>query len=259
MSKARSYNFSNKQESDGRNISFIVEFELLTASSGISKLPNPTTVEELESATDDDTLADCCPWLDWTKCNCNCSSFPALGNVFIDSQTRIKKDNEISDSDEYDEDDVATLFEDEFGFNNEDSQDEIDDTLYSEYVALRGSSFHEDCQATLKKCRELLSAKRTVELRVRPELENTRDCNALIIQAKVDEQWDRIGYIPKEKVPKFTAAIRQNELKEIRFKNIRCQYVMRDNPTWTFMASVLVVKSGKWLPNDGKYRYNDCI
>ena len=179
--------------------------------------------------------------------------------MFLDSQTPIKKDNEISDSDEYDEDEVAAFYEDEFGCNNKGNQEESADTLYSEYVALRGSSFHEDCQATLKKCRELLIAKRTVELRVCPELENTRDCNALIIQAKVDEQWDRIGYIPKEKVPKFTAAIRQNELKEIRFKNIRCQYVMCEYPTWTFMASVLVVKSGKWLPNDGRYRYNDSI
>ena len=251
-------NFSYTQESDGRNISFIVDFEVLTASSGISKLPKPRTVDELESATDDDTFVDCCPWLDWTTCNCNCSSFPALGNVFLDSQTP-KNENESSDSDEYHEDDVATFHEDEFGCNNEDSQEECDDTSYTEYVALRGSSFHEDCQATLKKCRELLSAKRTVKLRVCPEPENIRDCNALIIQAKVDGQWDRIGYIPKEKVPKFTAAIRQHELKEIRFKNIRCQYVMCDNPTLTFMASVLVVKRGKWLPNDGKYRYNDSI
>ena len=251
--------FSNKQESDRRNISFIVEFEVLTAPSGISKLPKLRMVEEPESATDDDTLADCCPWLDWTKCNCNCSSFPALGNVFLDSQTPIKKDNEISDSDEYEEDDVPTFYDNEFACNNEDSQEESDDTLYSEYVALHGSSFHEDCRAALKKCRELLRAKRTVELRVCPELENMRDCNALIIQAKVDEQWDRIGYIPNVKVPKFTVAIRQNKLKEIRFKNIRCQYVMCDNPTWIFMASVLVVKSGKWLPNDGKYRYNDSI
>ena len=208
MSNAHSYFF--KQTGKRRKeYLFIVEFEVLTATSGISKLPKPRTVEELASATDDDTLAECCPWLDWTKCNC--SSFPALGNVFLDSQTPIKKDNEISDSDEYDEDDVATFYDNEFACNNEDSQEESDDTLYSEYVALRGSSFHEDCQATLKKCRELLRAKRTVELRVRPELENMRDCNALIIQAKVDEQWDRIGYIPKEKVPKFTAAIRQNE------------------------------------------------
>ena len=105
----------------------------------------------------------------------------------------------------------------------------------------------------------MLGAKKTVELRILREPENIKDCNALIIQAKVDIQWDRIGYIPKEKVPKFTAAIRQNEVKEIRFKNIRCQYVFSDNPTWTFMASVLAVKTGKWLPNDGKYRYNDSI
>ena len=100
---------SNKQENDGRNISFIVKFELLTSSSGISKLSKRRTVEELASATDDDTLADSCPWFDKTKCNCNCASVPALGNVFLDSQTPIKKDNEISDSDEYDEDDVATF------------------------------------------------------------------------------------------------------------------------------------------------------
>ena len=192
-----------------------------------------------------------------------CTNFPAMGNVLINSETTFPATSPSSDSGQSDEDDNVTFFEDHVVDHEDDEEsdkgEEKSATLYTEYVALRGSSFHEDCQVTLKKCHELLGVKKTVELRILREPENIKDCNALIIQAKVDIQWDRIGYIPKEKVPKFTAAIRQNEVKEIRFKNIRCQYVFSDNPTWTFMASVLAVKTGKWLPNDGKYRYNDSI
>ena len=68
--------------------------------------------------------------------------------------------------------------------------------LFTEYVALRGSSFHADCQSTSKICREILAAKETVEPRLQTEPNNIRDCNAIIVQAKVNLQWDRIGYIP---------------------------------------------------------------
>ena len=74
--------------------------------------------------------------------------------------------------------------------------------LFTEYVGLRGSSFHADCQSTLKKCRKILVAKGTVtvELRLQTEPDNIRDCNAIIVQAKLNLQWDRISYIPKEKI-----------------------------------------------------------
>ena len=67
--------------------------------------------------------------------------------------------------------------------------------FFTEYVVLRGSSFHEDWQATLKKCRQILSAKVEVELSHQNEPDNIRDCNAIIVQAKVNSQWDRISYI----------------------------------------------------------------
>jgi len=54
---------------------------------------------------------------------------------------------------------------------------------FTEYVGLRGSSFHADCQSTLIKCREILAAKRTVELRLQTEPDNMRDCNAINVQA----------------------------------------------------------------------------
>ena len=60
--------------------------------------------------------------------------------------------------------------------------------LFTEYVGLRGSSFHADCQSTLKKCRKILAAKGTVELRLQTEPDNIRDCNALIVQAKLNLQ-----------------------------------------------------------------------
>lgn len=212
----------------------------MVPSSGIAKLPKPRLIDELEKVVDNDSLADCCPWLDLTQCKCNCTNFPALGNVLVCSETTVPAINTSYDSDEFDEDEDVNFSENEFVVVDDEEEEsdkgEKSDTFYKEYVALRGSSFHEDCQATLKKCRELLGAKKSVELRVLPEPENMRD-----------------------KVPKFTVAIRKNELQDVRFKNIRCQYVMSDKPTWTFMASVLAIKSGKWLSNDGKYRYNDSI
>lgn len=212
----------------------------MVPSSGIAKLPKPRSIDELEKVVDNDSLADCCPWLDLTQCKCNCTNFPALGNVLVCSETTVPAINTSYDSDEFDEDEDVNFSENEFVVVDDEEEEsdkgEKSDTFYKEYVALRGSSFHEDCQATLEKCRELLGAKKSVELRVLPEPENMRD-----------------------KVPKFTVAIRKNELQDVRFKNIRCQYVMSDKPTWTFMASVLAIKSGKWLSNDGKYRYNDSI
>ena len=96
-----------------------------------------------------------------------------------------------------------------------------------------------------------------VEFRLQNEPDNIRDCNAIIVQAKVNSQWNRIRYVPKEKVPKFTSAVRNNELRLMKFKNIKCQLILTDSPKWTYLASVLVTKIGKWLPNDGLYKYND--
>ena len=95
------------------------------------------------------------------------------------------------------------------------------------------------------KCRDKLCSKEEIELRALPEPDNVRDKNALIIQAKVNDQWDRIGYIPKEQVRKFTVAIRNNEVKIIKFKNIKCQALMSDAATRVYAASVLVTKTCK--------------
>ena len=82
-----------------------------------------------------------------------------------------------------------------------------------------------------------------------------RDKNAIIVEVDIKDSWARIGYIPKQKAPKFTTAIRHRG-KGNKFKNVKCQYVMADTPLWTYVASVLVIKVGRWPPNDYKYRYS---
>ena len=99
------------------------------------------------------------------------------------------------------EDEVQEFEEEEYLYEPCDEREAVEESapLFTEYVGLRGSSFHADCQSTLKKCREILAAKGTVELRLQSEPNNIRDCNAIIVQAKVNFQWDRIGCIPRKK------------------------------------------------------------
>ena len=225
-----------------------MDFEIVSVSSRVSKQPKPTSTEDLENSTEDDSPADCCPWLELTRCQCNCTNFPRFGKVLVNGDTPVA--GSVDDSDESsseDEEQNDTNQDDVEEASEEEEEHEESVPMFAEYVPLCGSSFHQDCQSTLKKCRELLCAKESVELRVLPEPDNLRDCNAVIIQAKVGSrsQWDRIGYIPKEKLPKFTAAIRNNEIKYVKFRNIKCQFIMTDTPTWTYCASVMVTKTRK--------------
>jgi len=256
------------QESDGRQVTFIGDFEVV-GKVGASKLPKPKLMEELENSSEDDTFSDCCPWLDLTRCRCSYTEYPRLMNVVLPDCTACHnqpENNGANSSSEESDEDIVIVDEIHEEYEEEeyleepcDEREAVEESvpLFTEYVGLRGSSFHADCQSTLKKCREILAAKGTVELRLQTEPDNIRDCNAIIVQAKVNLQWDRIGYIPKEKVPKFNSAMTNGELQDAKFKNIKCQYIMVDSPKWTYIASVIFTKAGKWLPNDGLYKYND--
>ena len=52
----------------GRKITFIVDFDVV-GRSGVSKLPPPKSMEDLENSTDEDAFAECCPWLDLSRCH----------------------------------------------------------------------------------------------------------------------------------------------------------------------------------------------
>ena len=91
-----------------------------------------------------------------------------------------------------------------------------------------------------------------------PEPTNIRDKNAVIVEAYVDNEWCRVGYIPKEKLRKVIVAIRNNEIQKVEFKFIGFMFIP-DLNDWLYNPRVLISKLGHWLPTDANYKYNDGI
>lgn len=220
------------------------------------------------------------PWLDVLVCSCNCSSFPRIGNIVVnanngntenpyelelsddcESEEDIPGDIEVSiqesDSDEQDDNDnnyAGAAANDD----NDDGNQCVEDITekFTEYFALKGSSYHEDCQKALKRCKQLQLSKQDIEMRVNPEPTNIRDKNAILVEAHLDGEWSRVGYIQKEKIRKVTAAIKNNEIDNVRFKSIGFMFIP-DLNDWLYQPRILITKSHRWLPTDANYKYND--
>lgn len=65
-----------------------------------------------------------------------------------------------------------------------------------------------------------------------------------------------MGYIQKEKIRKVTAAIKNNEIDNVRFKSIGFMFIP-DLNDWLYQPRILITKSDPWLPTDANYKYND--
>ena len=116
----------------------------------------------------------------------------------------------------------------------------IDETAqFTEYFALKGSSYHEDCQKALRKSKQLQLHKENINLRVTPEPTNIRDRNAVLVEAYLNNGWYRIGYIPKEKLRKVVVAVRKSEIQEVEFKFIGFMFVP-DLNDWLYHPRVLI-------------------
>ena len=97
----------------------------------------------------------------------------------------------------------------------------------------------------------MIVAGQNVELRMAFEPNNERDKNAIIVEAHLPScGWTRVGYMPK-----CTKALRQNEIKTVKFKNILNQYLDTHLPIRSYVGSLLVTKVGRWQGNDYNYRY----
>ena len=81
-------------------------------------------------------------------------------------------------------------------------------------MQLKGSSYRESFQTSLKKSKERLLGKEKIDLPLQFELTNIRDKNAIVVQASLstgEGGWQSIGYIPAVEVPKVTIAMRKRE------------------------------------------------
>ena len=181
----------------------------------------------------EELFADCSPRLDPNRChnNCNCTTVPHIQNV---SQLNCSLEttdpniftsaNGLSVSESESEDDGRDT--DYMGPDSAPKQEPNSESsgineMFTKYVCLRGSTYHRDCQNALKKCHAMIFAKQNVPLRLEFEPHiYVRDKNAIIVEVDIKDSWARIGYIPKQKAPKFTTAIRHREVKETSLKTL---------------------------------------
>ena len=117
------------------------------------------------------------PWLDPETVECNCSRFPELNNVIITKEHTTKDTVNVAKEEELPVH-VAVA--------NDDDDDEDDDVLdlevplYTEYVKLKGCTYHEHFQAALKSCKFKQQAGEEIPLRLFYEPTNVADENAVV-------------------------------------------------------------------------------
>jgi len=160
------------------------------------------------------------PWLEVLVCNCNCSRYPSPGNVIVkrmDSATQESCESTTDSTDLSEEEEGSDTLNDQLGGETE--MDE-ETTQFTQYFALKGSSYHQDCHKTLRKCKQRQLQNENINLWVTPEPANIRDKNAVIVEAYIDNEWCHVGCIPKEKLRKAFVAIRNNEIQKVELKFI---------------------------------------
>ena len=78
-----------------------------------------------------------------------------------------------------------------------------------------------------------------INLRVTLEPTNIRDKNAVIVEAYLNNDWYRIGYIPKEKLRNVVVAVRNSEIQKVEFKFIGFMFVPHLTD-WLYHPRVLI-------------------
>ena len=95
-----------------------------------------------------------------------------------------------------------------------------EETLFTEYFKLKGSTYHDHFQKALRQCKRLMLDKKEVAVQLVIEPANVADENAIIVQAELDSMWHPVGYIPGVKVKKAMNAINKEEIKTIRYPSL---------------------------------------
>lgn len=204
------------------------------------------------------------PWLDITLVDCNCSQFPNKSNIAVQNGTGFHASGQSDSSDSNDsnaserelsesEDDQTSAAE-----NPDSSENVEEETHYTEYFKVKGSTYHDHFQKALRKCKRLLLDKEDVPVQLLIEPTNVADENAIIVQAELEHQWHPVGYIPGVKVKKTMDALNKHEIATIKFKAIEWKYIYALGE-FRYVSSIIVTKVNKWLPSDKDYQYNDIL
>ena len=190
------------------------------------------------------------PWLDCETVNCNCSRFPELHNVILcNVSTPPEITADVRDEESSDETPAASA--------NENDNLDLEVPLYSEYVKLKGCTYHEHFQVALKSCKLKQQAGEEIPLRLFYEPRNVADENAVVAQVQLRNQdWISIGYIPGKKVKKILDALLAEEIKIVKFKKIEYSYIWSISQ-FKYIPTLVVIKLGRWPRDNDSYSYND--
>ena len=141
---------------------------------------------------------------------------------------------------------------------NDDDNDnlELKTPLYSEYLKLKGCTYHEQFQVSLKSCKLKQGAEEEVPLRLFYEPTNMADENAVVAQVLHDQKWISIGYIKGKKVEKILDALVSRSIKVVKFKKIEYSYIWSISQ-FKYMPTLVVTKQGKWARDNNTYSYNN--
>lgn len=109
------------------------------------------------------------PWLDCETVKCNCSKFPQPGNVIVSTEHVVPNVNDVDDEDNSSDEknDTPAISADaanqDANVNDCNLDEEI--PLYTEYVKLKGCTYHEHFQTVLKSCKLMLQAREDMPIR----------------------------------------------------------------------------------------------
>lgn len=136
------------------------------------------------------------------------------------------------------------------------AEDDKIEQQFAEKIKLKGCSFHDNFQKAHKKCQRKLAAREELELRLFFEPVNLRDDNAIVVQAKLEETWQSLGYVPSKKVPKVTVAFQSNIIHSVNLVKVYRQFISAINE-YRYFGDAVVVKTGRWDPDAKTDSYND--
>ncbi|XP_061170959.1 uncharacterized protein LOC133180449 [Saccostrea echinata] len=130
--------------------------------------------------------------------------------------------------------------------------------LFTQVLAVKGSTYEERYQTNLKTVQTALRHQKDIVVKLLPEKENPKDANAICVIARIEEQSLPLGYIGVRKIPKVTSAIRNKEIVSVYVKSVTSWFVNNLNAR-KLRAFVYICKKGRWLPDSDNNAYNSIL
>jgi len=127
------------------------------------------------------------PYIDLDSVNCNCSRWPKPGLILT------TEDHQNNASQFVTPDPVE-----------HNSTVETDNSAMSlEVFKLKGCSYHPPMQKALRFVQGKIAAKEELDVKILEQPLNVEDENALIVKVKINEIYEPVGYVQRNKIPKI--------------------------------------------------------